>query len=367
MRTDKKKFSTRLMTALMAGTLAVGMLGMSVFADTADQEETTVTNLPEVTITKDVITDGYTYAPKTSFSFTVSVAGDGQYDGNKVKAGKEGGLYFSKEDETKNYTGSISFVPSGSTPTAKYTDTIKLKTDVSVFDEAGIYHYTLSETDSRYSGITYDTAARDVYVYVYEKNNERYIGNVITSYTHTDKNGKKEVVKNGPFINDYGANNDTTHDITVTKQVNGNMGEHNKLFKFKVSINGDDGEWYKVLVKEAEGSAVKEYHIISGAHADYFIKDTGFIQIFGLTSNDTYKVEEENYEADGYKTKVGDEETRTVEGEVTADGTQVTVTNTKTVPSPTGIVLNYGPYILMIALAGSMAVFFLRKKNRKEA
>lgn len=356
------------MTALMAGTLAVGMLGMSVFADTADQEETTVTNLPEVTITKDVITDGHTYAPKTSFSFTVSVAGDGQYDGNKVKAGKEGGLYFSKEDETKNYTGSISFVPSGATPTAKYTDTIKLKTDVNAFDETGIYHYTLSETDSRYSGITYDTAARDVYVYVYEKNNERYIGNVITSYTYTNKDGKEETVKNGPFTNDYGANNNTTHDITVTKQVDGSMGEHDKLFKFKVSVNGDAGEWYKVLVKEKADSVATEYTIVSKAQpVEYSIKDTGSIQIFGLTSNDTYKVEEENYEANGYETKVGNNVTRIATGEVTADGTQVTVTNTKDAKAPTGIVLNYGPYILMIALAGSMAVFFLRKKNRKEA
>ena len=356
MRTDKKKFSTRLLAALMAGTLAAGMMGMGVCA-----EETTPTNVSEVSITKKVTTDGHTYAPKTAFVFTVSPADEGTYNNDAVKAGVKGGLYFNKDTSgEKVYTGSIAFAPGGTTPSAEYTETTKLKADASVFPATGIYHYTLSETDSKYSGIGYDTTARDVYVYVYEKNNERYVGSI-----QMVKRGTSE--KNGAFVNDYGKDNNTTHDITVKKSVAGNMGEHDKLFTFSVSVNGDAGEWYKVLVKETGNSNAVESHIVSGADAvKYSIKDTGSIQIFGLTSNDTYTVEEADYSKDGYVTTVGSETTRTVTGNIQEDGVSKTVTNTKNTSTPTGIILNYGPYILMIVLAGSLATFFLFRRNRKQ-
>lgn len=359
MRTDKKRFSTRLMAALMAGTLAAGMMGMGVCAE----ETTTPTNVSEVSITKKVTTDGDTYAPNTSFKFTVSPAGEGTYRNDKVNKGVTGGLYFTQNKDEKVYTGSITFAPSGTTPSdAGYEGTTKLKADASAFPATGIYHYTLSETDSGYSGITYDTTARDVYVYVYEKDNARYVGSI--QMVKQDTQGKE---KNEAFVNDYGEKNNTTHDITVKKSVAGNMGEHDKKFKFKVSVNGDAGEWYKVLVKEKEGSTAVESHIVSGADAvEYSIKDTGSIQIFGLTSNDTYTVEEDDYSGDGYVTTVDSTTTRTVTGNVQEDGASKTVTNTKNTSSPTGVILNYGPYILMIVLAGSLATFFLFRRNRKQ-
>ena len=68
MRADKKKFSTRLMAALMAGTLAAGMMGMNVSAAVVHSGNP-ITTIP---VTKNVLTDGNTMAPNTTFPIPVS-------------------------------------------------------------------------------------------------------------------------------------------------------------------------------------------------------------------------------------------------------------------------------------------------------
>lgn len=92
MRADKKKFSTRLMAALMAGTLAAGMMGMNVSA-AGVHSGNPITTIP---VTKNVLTDGNTMAPNTTFEFEVAVADAGTFnDGNKdqvVYEGIAGGL-----------------------------------------------------------------------------------------------------------------------------------------------------------------------------------------------------------------------------------------------------------------------------------
>ena len=80
MRADKKKFSTRLMAALMAGTLAAGMMGMNVSA-AGVHSGNPITTIP---VTKNVLTDGNTIAPNTTFEFEVAVADAGTFnDRNK--------------------------------------------------------------------------------------------------------------------------------------------------------------------------------------------------------------------------------------------------------------------------------------------
>ena len=54
---------------------------------------------------------------------------------------------------------------------------------------------------------------------------------------------------------------------------------------------------------------------------------------------------------------------RKVEGKTIAENTTVTFTNTRNVDTPTGVILNIAPYILMVALAGVLAFFFLRKRH----
>ena len=310
----------------MAGTLAAGMMGMNVSAASVHSGNP-ITTIP---VTKNVLTDGNTMAPNTTFEFEVAVADAGTFnDGNKdqvVYEGIAGGLTAE--------TGAA-FTPGGKGSAAEtYTAEGSLKTDAAVFKRPGVYHYTVTEKANNYEGVTTDTTSYDVYVYVYNRTDGLYVGNVVSA----KNGGKADLI----FNNDYGQdeNKDTTHDVVIKKVIT--------------------GEKYKVTLDNAEQNP-----LTSGEKATYTVTNNTEIHIYGLTEGDKVQaVEEANTQ--GYQATYT---TGLSEGTLTIsrDGSEATVTNTKNSTSPTGIILNYGPYILMIALAGSMVVFFFFKRNRKEA
>ena len=357
MRIDAKRLSKRLAAVFMAGVLAVGMIGVTAFADEKKPDP-----IDSITITKHVTTDGKTYAPNTSFKFTVATADGGTYKGEVVKAGVTGGLYFASGKDSIKYDPGDPESGFFNKLSDYYIEETELSVNADKFTETGIYHYTLTETKGTYEGITYDTKPRDVYVYVYQDDTTKdyYVGGVIVV------NGSE---KSGVFTNDYGYTKDTTHDLTITKKVTGTMGDHNKEFVFNVKVTGATGEKYYVVVKSDSTVDGTAYTMTSGTAAAYKIKDTGSIQIYGLTESDNVNVTETD-PGDGYivtSSTTGTELTangKTVSGNVVADATKATVTNDKG-STPTGLVFNYGPYVLMIALAGAMAFFFLRRRNEE--
>lgn len=358
----KKNRLLKVLTSAALTAVMVASMGTSAFAAVS-----------EMGLKKTVTTDGNTYAPNTTFEFTVgegaagSVGGEG-FGGNNlvVYAGVEGGISL---DSNNNFT----FGPEveGMTTVAESYEKqgkINIKTKASdgseLYSRPGIYHYTITETNGGYDGIKYDTT-RDIYLYVGykgESTTEFEVTNVIVA-----KNGQKQGNENSDveFINNYGKTNpdnpdptdDTTHDLKVTKEVTGNQGDKNKAFEFNVNVDGAEGEWYKVIVTAQDGTAT-ESHLVSGTPATYNLKDKESIQILGLTNSDTYTVKEADYTSDGYTTTDGEKS-----GNVTTDGTNYTVVNDKNVSSPTGIVLSFAPYILLVALAGVFGVSFLRKKR----
>lgn len=360
MRTDKKKFSTRLITAMMAGTLAVGMMGMSAFAS---ESTTPITN---VTVDKTVKTDGNTYAPNTTFNFIVKNGDADTFEGNTVFAGVTGGL-------TAGTGAEFSPTKQGmNTVSSSYSATGTLKTDVSKFTEPGIYHYLVSEAANNYEGVQTDTTVYDVYVYVYTNTDgSLYVGDVAAIKLINNKKTKTKLA----FENNYGAGeNDSTHDIVIKKIITGNQAKLDDTFTVTVTVNGTSGEMYKVVLDEGK-TGTRTESITSGTSKDFTVTNDTTIHIYGLTESDKVTVVEKDntlgYSASYSVVKKSDDSvvsTKKInEGvNVTNDGSKAEVTNTKSITSPTGIVMNYGPYMLMVALAGLMAAFFLRKRNHEE-
>ena len=156
---------------MMAGTLAVGMLSMNAFAEsTVNEKCSPVTN---ITVNKTVKTDGHTYAPNTIFNFIVENGDTDTFEENTVYAGVTGGLVAGTGAEfspTKQGMNTVS---------SSYSATGTLKTDVSKFTRAGIYHYLVKEAANSYEGVQIDTTVYDVYVYVYaNENGSLYVGDV---------------------------------------------------------------------------------------------------------------------------------------------------------------------------------------------
>ena len=330
----KSKMSHRIAAALLAGTMMVAM-GTTVFAEGNEPKN--------VTITKEITKDVNDYAPATTFEFQITPGGavEASKGQDAIYAGPGGGAYF--EEGAGKITSTPKASDIGQTTTTVGTTTISI--DASRFTAPGIYRYNVSEVAETYEGITYSTETKYFDVYV-NSSNEVY------AYTFTDAaavGGKDD----GVFTNDYKA----IYDVIITKKVTGNQGDKSKAFNFTIDASGADGEKFYVTYGDGETETL-------GADEDAKIialKDGQSATIHGLSVTDTYSVEEADYTKDGYETTV----TGAQSGSISED-TPVLFTNEKDASTPTGIMMNVAPYVLMVAVAAALAVVFLRRKNNFE-
>lgn len=368
----RNMLAKKLTAALLTGTMVMSM-GMTAFAATQS-----------VTITKKVTTDGKTYAPNTTFNFKISQGESGTITGEGEKTVV---VYAGEMSAISSDDISISFADNGS-PAALYDENGTFTIDPDTISKPGVFHYTIAEViptgGDEYEGIVYDETEYDMYVYVTEASGVRSVeaitvgGNVIDPDSEAE--GKVDAIE---FTNVYGAEDDDekdeVYDLIITKVVTGNQGEKGREFAVDITIinNGDDDEKNYYAVKysgedEEHGEVVTFENGV--ASEGLTLTDGESIHIYGLTENDTFKVDEENLSSDGYTvtyTAAGgavenpedDGEDDYITGKVNADGATVTITNDKDVISPTGIAMTFAPYAVMVAFAGVFAVMFLRKKR----
>ena len=379
-----KKTIRRLGALAMVLAMAVSVFAVNASAADGDTDADSSVGVgtDSLLIKKIVTTDGNTYAPDTSFTFTIAEGAAGKYKNDVVYAGVDGGVYFSKAaDNAKIKTASITYSPTDSTSDS-YEKRTTIYTDVSAFAKVpGIYHYTVTETEGDYEGITYDKDVRDLYVYVTNKGDNGEVE--VSSVVLVNSEGKKV----DAWTNDYGKDNKLIHSVTVTKSVLGSQGNKSKPFKFTVSVTSAQGknERYKVGYKVKDSDATEQVTYVDNftntakdakTTVDIEISDTGYIKIYGLSKDDTYKVEEADYSDDGYVTTVdaGTDVNRVVtgtigtgveEGKPLADKS-ATVKNTKNTATPGGVIMTIAPYALMLVVAGAFAVVFLSRRNRAE-
>ena len=158
-----QRIAGRLAAGVMTGAVLLTTFGGTALAATG------ATPLEKMEYTKVVTTDGHTYAPKTSFSFTLTPVDHSKdttqatFEGNVVLSGVEGGLTLK--------AGTITFTPSGSTPDASYSGKDEITWNMEKFNTPGVYHYRMQETVGSYEGIVYDATVYDIYA---------------VSYTHLD-------------------------------------------------------------------------------------------------------------------------------------------------------------------------------------
>lgn len=254
-----------------------------------------------------------------------------------------------------------------------FTQPVSLEFDASKFTGAGIYHYTIAEQSGTYTGMTYDTSIKDIYVFVANGTDAgTYTIQAINVYDRSETPSKITKITNDFTKDDKG---DSVHDATFTKTVTGNSGDKTHDFNFTVAVaNTKDGNRpHKLVVTNATGSV--EYKLTSGEAGQTFqLKNGETAVVTGLTADDTVTFSEsaEEVGADGYVTDAtGDKglakaAAGTVAGVVTADGAKGTITNTRNITTPTGVVMNVAPYILMVVAALGLGGMFLTKKKHED-
>lgn len=369
------KNSLRRIFALLMAVMMIASLGMSAFAEGE-------TVIDKVTFTKTVTKEENVYTPNTSYTFTIA---EGSADTTKgVFAGVANGALFvdgddAGESQTVTADGkTLTITAAADLEVVSYNGNIAL--DVSKFDETGIYRYVVTETvedDDKYAGITYDNVTRylDVYVAEDDTGNKKISGAILyKSNAEADEDGNYNAADKGGFTNVY-----TTANLTVSKAVDGNMADTNKVFLFDLQIFGEPGKTYNIKKADASFEAIIADATGLASLSGIALKANESFVVYGLAADENYTVTEHSYANEGYETsytvKLGDGEPGAKETQNTANGTisettdDVTVayTNYKDANVPTGIAMTVLPFVAMIALAAIVAVLFFQKRERREA
>ena len=259
--------------------------------------------------------------------------------------------------------GSASFSNTDSGTSVSKDVTVTFPKDI--FTSVGIYRYKITQTIPANTGVEAASSSSSPttrYLDVFVQNKDDDTGLevayfVLASTENNTASSTSYTGKSDGFQNTY-----NSHTLTVTKKVAGNQGDKYQLFSFPIKITGAQGKTYNY--KLSNGDTGK---FTAGTEQTLQLKHGETIKITGLTAWDTYTVSEAP--ADGYTTTYKIDTgsvtpyNTALTDTISADST-ITFINTKNASTPTGVILTFMPYILMILAGFVVASLFLHRKRR---
>lgn len=378
MRLDRKAFgrvaTTFVATAMLAAFAAVP-------ASAADRAAN------EFTITKTFTVAANTFRPAADFSFIVNAAtvtpeqeAQGFYDGIadavKMKAG--GAAHFNAD------IGTTPSTMVSTTADATFEVTFGAPGTTNAITHAGVYKYTVQETDSGMKGVSYDTTAYDLYITVENDSSATAThGLKVASWQMTKTVGQSTEKVNG-ITNTY--DNDTDDDgdpdfyqLTVQKTMDGTGADLSAEFDFTIAITGssnDTTQYYYTTSNNEKGVI-----LANGTPQTVTLSKDETVTVYGLFAEDQYAITETQAGQNNYTTSAKKEDDTTY-GDYNENGTvlkntmsgadtnadksvNVFVQNYRDldeIPS-TGIIMNVAPYALMVIIAAAGCFVFLRKRR----
>lgn len=321
--------------AIMLALMLVLTMGSALAEEYEDQQTVTVTKRYEL------IGDGS--SPEETFTL-VQV-------GSRVVEG---------EAETAPELGTITgaYFAAGAATTAGAEAGITI--NLPEYDHVGIYEYTLQEVAGKNAGVAYYGKTIKLVVTVINDPD----GNIRVAAVHTESEGGE---KSDTFTNTYSAGK-----LEITKEVEGNLGDTNKYFKFTVTLRGEEGKTYDSPYAVSGGSWTEgtadmpanptSVEVKAGEDTAYtfYLKHGDTITIANLPYGVTYTVVEADYTADGYET-TGEVESPTA---IDSAAESVTVTNTNdNADIDTGITTDNLPYIVLMGIVVLAGVAMIAKRR----
>ena len=218
----------------------------------------------------------------------------------------------------------------------------------------GVYTYMITEVvhTTKTAGTTYNSDP--VYLVVTILRDEDSANHYVAAIHYETATGEKT----GKITNSYNAGQ-----LSVTKQIEGNMADMTKKFEFTVVFTPAEGTAFDTTVQIANDAAStkREYNATANEDGTYTIVfelgDDETATFTNIPVGTTYTVSENE---DGYTKK----HTTEADGSITGGDTDADVwTNTLTSEIDTGITMDSMPYILLLAVACMGLFVFISKKR----
>lgn len=234
------------------------------------------------------------------------------------------------------------------------------------YTNAGVYKYTVTETDGKTQGETYSTDTIAISVLVDFKEDGTLQANAYAAKASDDATEKLTA-----FENEYKLGK-----LTVTKEIDGNLADPTDEFDFTITFTAESGK----TVRSAFSYSVAGGEKVTVAPGDsgwttkeiqVTLKGGNSVNFEDLPEGLTYTVEEADYTTGnintknyGYEAPVKENETGSISSKAAVT---CTFTNVKDLPPETGISLDSLPYILLAVLAvAAVAVLVIRKRRYSE-
>lgn len=333
-----------------AGVLAAAM--MLTVGATAVLAEGAVAPITSVDVSKVYKLNGAGISPAETFTFNierkeVTNAGTG-VTGENMPVPSIGSAAYTVEDGAKADGNSKNV-------TIDFTKDGQL-----IYNAVGVYDYTVSENAGKTLGVAYDTKTYTMRVVVV--NGETRGTYKINSVKFIDS-ATKQKADTVSFENTYSANK-----LSVSKNVTGALGDMTKDFHFQVSFtNGTEKTWSDAITVKKTNQDGETSTITLDDNGGFTLKDDETVEFENVPADLTYTVSEDNYTADGYTTKLNNEEKRD-SGNVTmtAAAASCAFENSKGGTIDTGVILDNVPYIALLAIVAIGGVALMLNKRRRD-
>ena len=325
-----KKLIKRGFAALLALTLA---LGMSVSAFAADGTAVAKKNYQ--------LTNSDTTSPEETFQFTAKAEG-------ATDAINSDGTAVTTAD-MPNLTITVDKYNEGEAGSANSKKDLRVTPDKD-FPSVGVYTYTVTETDGKTAGVTYNKEKLELKATVFH---DAATGAMKVAYAFR-VDGNKET----NIVNTYSAGA-----LRVGKHVSGNLGNKEQKFNINVTFTAPEGKTVKSTITLSDGTQILPSAWTNGTVTKTIqLADNQTMLFQNVPYGVTYTVVEDKYE--GYKTTYGIDANGTIGAK---DKIQVAaVYNDKEGSVDTGVILHSAPYVLLLVGVGAAAVAFLILKKHRE-
>jgi len=337
--------------AMILAMMLVLSMGVA-FAD--DDEPTTYTDQATITITKHYKNANGGVSPEETFTFSaftpVSIAENPAAEWPK------------KADETDDLPTitSITYAEGDATTDGTGSGTKAATITLPKYEAVGVYTYSFTEVTpaTPTAGVTYNSQTLYLVVTVIEQNGKVRVGAVHCEGNSTAGTYGKDP-KTDVFENTYESGT-----LAVSKSVTGNLGDKSKYFTVTVTFTAEGEEEIKSTITYT-GGKYEGTQTVTGNSAEIQLKDGDTVTFANIPEGVTWTVAEDDYtaEADGGYDAAQYSQTT---GTMTAGGTDTsTITNHKDTQIDTGVIMQYAPYavVLALVLAGAAMMVIRRRPN----
>ena len=243
-----------------------------------------------------------------------------------------------------------------------------------VYTKVGTYTYQVKEVDGGTLGMTYDDTTYTLQVRVANKMVDGKIDSTGAKVCYVTM--KANGVKESSVKNTYNASN-----LTISKTVEGNMGDRDTKFDFKVTLEVPNGKTLRSDITVPEGSNITWNEGKTVGTVTFKLSHGQSFTLMNLPYDIEYTVDEMNgttalnqddkingtYQVsyDGNKAGTigtGENKIAPTNGVISTEVTNTWGDNN----IDTGVILDNAPYMLMLAVVAGGAMMLVIKKRREE-